>query len=611
MPSIFDTLKNLGSSALSNIKGFLGVGGGKASLEAFAPFGFTPTPTQQQAIRTIPQLSEPVRPGQPIQAIGETSQGINFQQIDPTTRKTISGTEQFVPTVRPLITTQPQINEPLRQITQPLQFDYAPYQIPNMSLPRDPRTGKVLPTPPGAAAVQGIGGETRSSSQQAAASGANALSSGTQRGMANQAAGGINTPSIITPEEQPKSKKQPQFTMVTLDQARQMGLQGAGQSGVFKDAQGNFYGISNVQIDNKFGYKTLPDGRTIIDVTKQDMGAQPFRSSLETDPISAENLISGKAEKPIKSDQELQNDLQNKVIDNVSKEPPTPSEPVVDNANQQAAINSSSDPFGLSKAFDAFRAQIGMPAKQAEVIDLMKQKKALEAGLQAIIKDIQDNPDLPKGLAARRIEQFTNTNAVNLKRLQGDIEIAQKQLDDMNKELDDRFGIAKFGIEKQITQQEQERDNARQQIGQYITSGAFAEFSDAQLQNIADNKIGYGLSGLKTMRDALIKGKDKYDSFITKENEAGDVSIIGINKDGNAEVIKTIKGVGTPTTSPAPSSAESKEFTRVKEIVAMLPNEWGLAADKIDREFGKGTATKYDAYLKKAYSGGALNFENI
>ena len=49
---------------------------------------------------------------------------------------------------------------------------------------------------------------------------------------------------------------------------------------------------------------------------------------------------------------------------------------------------------------------------------------------------------------------------------------------------------------------------------------------------------------------------------------------------------------------------ESKEFARVKQIVAMHPGEWGNAADQIDREFGKGTATKYDDYLKNVYAGG-------
>jgi hypothetical protein len=45
----------------------------------------------------------------------------------------------------------------------------------------------------------------------------------------------------------------------------------------------------------------------------------------------------------------------------------------------------------------------------------------------------------------------------------------------------------------------------------------------------------------------------------------------------------------------------AKRETRVKQIIDSNPGEWGQAAAQIDREFGAGTATKYDALLKKAY----------
>lgn len=43
---------------------------------------------------------------------------------------------------------------------------------------------------------------------------------------------------------------------------------------------------------------------------------------------------------------------------------------------------------------------------------------------------------------------------------------------------------------------------------------------------------------------------------------------------------------------------------RVKEIIAEHPGEWGNAADQIDAEFGKGTATKYGKLLDNVYSKG-------
>lgn len=49
------------------------------------------------------------------------------------------------------------------------------------------------------------------------------------------------------------------------------------------------------------------------------------------------------------------------------------------------------------------------------------------------------------------------------------------------------------------------------------------------------------------------------------------------------------------------TTTNSKELDRVKEIIASHPGEWGNAADQIDAEFGKGTATKYDDLLKSVY----------
>lgn len=44
------------------------------------------------------------------------------------------------------------------------------------------------------------------------------------------------------------------------------------------------------------------------------------------------------------------------------------------------------------------------------------------------------------------------------------------------------------------------------------------------------------------------------------------------------------------------------EESRVKQIISTNPGEWGAAAAQIDKEFGAGTATKYNALLKDAYT---------
>jgi hypothetical protein len=57
------------------------------------------------------------------------------------------------------------------------------------------------------------------------------------------------------------------------------------------------------------------------------------------------------------------------------------------------------------------------------------------------------------------------------------------------------------------------------------------------------------------------------------------------------------------------------EENRVKQIIAINPNEWGNAAAQIDREFpvdsGIKTSTKYDSLLKDAYQKSGFNFNDL
>lgn len=54
----------------------------------------------------------------------------------------------------------------------------------------------------------------------------------------------------------------------------------------------------------------------------------------------------------------------------------------------------------------------------------------------------------------------------------------------------------------------------------------------------------------------------------------------------------------------SPSVTDSSTDTAVAAIIASNPGEYGKAADAIDAQFGKGTATKYDSWLKAVYEQG-------
>ncbi len=70
------------------------------------------------------------------------------------------------------------------------------------------------------------------------------------------------------------------------------------------------------------------------------------------------------------------------------------------------------------------------------------------------------------------------------------------------------------------------------------------------------------------------------------------------------KVIYQAPSKSTGTVPIVPTTPVNSEEARVRQIIAANPGEWGHAADQIDTEFGKGTATKYDALLKSVYQDG-------
>jgi hypothetical protein len=74
---------------------------------------------------------------------------------------------------------------------------------------------------------------------------------------------------------------------------------------------------------------------------------------------------------------------------------------------------------------------------------------------------------------------------------------------------------------------------------------------------------------------------------------------IGLQDQGVADGTATYHatGKGTPNTS----GLSSKEIIGIKKIIAAHPGQYGHAAEAIDAQYGKGTATKADDLLKSTY----------
>ena len=476
--------------------------------------------------------------------------------------------------VRPIITAQPQ---PSFQPPQPPispdptinpSFSGA-YQSPEQKAQTEARR---IAEAQGKAGQPGLGGGGLQQPAQQGAPGAAGFA-GTGAGASlGGAVGGLGAPSIVTASDEDKRRqgKQPQFTMITAQQAQDAAragqLFGSGQSGVFKDAQGNFYGISNAQVATQFG------APGVAPVSALQPTLQPFQTSLATGPISAEALLKGVPDKLLPTYEQAFKDLDTQIQQNLANQPPLPAIFAMDTPAQ--AEFRANQPLSGQQEYDRLYQELGVSSKAAEIAKQRNEITALEQGLQTIIKDINDNPELPKGLAARMITDFSNKNAITLKNWQSKLDTLLYEKGELDKNLNARLGVFEKDLTRKETREEQARDNARQNLSNIWTQIANGTLDPELLQNkdfgtqVAQLEF---LAGYKEGITAQLKSKAKeYDSIITKENAAGDVSIIGVKGD-TTKVISTIKGVGTPSSVPAETTFTDKVVNG--RLVRILANK--------------------------------------
>lgn len=126
----------------------------------------------------------------------------------------------------------------------------------------------------------------------------------------------------------------------------------------------------------------------------------------------------------------------------------------------------------------------------------------------------------------------------------------------------------------------QQRDDARSVVNQILTT--------------TDPSSLHGLNrdDLATLEKQAGYPKGFLDSAITYKHQQ---AIIAARK---------ASGEGGPTTTTPQSIVDPKTDATVQALIASNPNEWGHAAEAIDKQFGAGTATKYDSWLKAVYQNG-------
>lgn len=209
-----------------------------------------------------------------------------------------------------------------------------------------------------------------------------------------------------------------------------------------------------------------------------------------------------------------------------------PANPVVDTQDQLAFMNNAQDPFGVKQLIDQYKAeQTNLGQLEGNRIELMKNIQALNDAYRPILKDIKDNPDLPKALARLRIEDLAKSQKETLQGFLDQLDIVKQEISDQNENVNRAFNIMSFAS----SQQNQAQDNMRANLQLMISSGAIGGFDDTELKQYAQ-ALGVPLLGLTKARDAALKPKV---DLVT--NEFADGTLRGIDKN-TGKVLWSIPG---------------------------------------------------------------------
>jgi hypothetical protein len=334
-------------------------------------------------------------------------------------------------------------------------------------------------------------------------------------------AGGLSTPAVLNSSGDDKEKKQAGGISDIFKSA----MSGVAQSNPLVHGLSSLLGAGGNLLKlagDKTPQITLPQNRMNV---QMPTGTQDANALIQTQQTNREAI----SKMPFATSDNDLGEMNAKIatgfqeaVTRMDTEFPIPENPVVDTAEQLEFIQNSQDPEGLKNAMDQFRAeQTNLGSLTADRLNVMKQVQALNQTYAPILEDIKNNPNLPKALAMRRLEQVNKSQKEVLAGFLGQLEILETAISDQNRQVDRAFQI----VSKEEDKQERAKDNARQALQLMVTSGGIGGFTDNDIINYS-KATGLPTSALANMRSAAnspkteIKGsvEEGYTQFTTDKN---------------------------------------------------------------------------------------------
>lgn len=212
-----------------------------------------------------------------------------------------------------------------------------------------------------------------------------------------------------------------------------------------------------------------------------------------------------------------------------------PANPVEETLEQQQFLDAipEAERFDVRAAMDEIRSSLGLPQLERDRLELQANISAINRAYDDFVQDIKKNPDLPAGLAKRRLEALNMEQKDQILRMTDLLEQVNMQVEQANTRLNQEFQI----LQVQLDEEERMRDNRRQTLQLLASTGAIGGLSDIEIRQWSQ-ATGISTGALKRMRDDANTPEMDITTFT---DNAGNVR--GVDKN-TGQTVWTIPGAG-------------------------------------------------------------------
>jgi hypothetical protein len=233
-------------------------------------------------------------------------------------------------------------------------------------------------------------------------------------------------------------------------------------------------------------------------------------------------------------------------VQNMRSIQPTPPEPVEETPEQAEATDALDEQsaFDVRAETDNFRRSIGLTGLESQKADLQRQMNSVNQVYEKVIDQIKENPNLPKGLAARRLTEVFEDQKFALSTILSELDIVQEQIDSGNTQVN-QF-MQQLGLQLQFDQAAQSREDKQyqrymDQFGMMVESRAVGGMTDKEIRQWA-SVTGISEGAIQKLRSNALDSENE--QTVSFERGAND-ELLMITYDKKNPMNKTVEQVGS------------------------------------------------------------------